>query len=240
MDRVDQRKPRVMPHRSALALALAILLCPLPPAALAQDMADLLPFTARGNEPFWSLTITTEGSSYTDMEGITLDAPFTPPTAADGSLLFTTAAGPLRLSDTVCHDSMSGMPYPFTVTLTRDGTDLPGCAGDPARLLAGDWTVTALDGTALPKGADVTITFDAGRISGLAACNRYSGSFTLTGEGLAFGPMAGTRMACPPPLMETEAAVFAAFARVTQFDITTDGSLLLKVDETTPLFTATR
>ena len=227
-----------MTNRSAFAVAL--LLCPLPPAVMAQDVDDLLPFTARGNEPFWSLTLTSNSSSYTDMEGVTLDAPFTDPTPQNGSLIFPTAAGPLRLTETLCRDSMSGMPYPFTVTLTRDGIDLPGCAGDPARLLAGDWTVTTLEDTALPKGADVTLTFEAGRISGLAACNRYSGNYTLTGEGLSFGPMVGTRMACPPPLMQTEAAVFAAFARISQFDIAPDGSLLLKADESTPLFTAIR
>jgi heat shock protein HslJ len=207
---------------------------------MAQDIADLLPFTARGNEPFWSLTMTSEGSRYTDMEGTTRDSPFSAPAAADGSLIFVTAAGPLRLTEALCQDSMSGMPYPFTVTLTRDGIDLPGCAGDPARLLAGDWTVTALDGITLSKGHDVTLSFEAGRISGLAACNRYSGSYTLTGEGLSFGPMAGTRMACPPALMETESAVFAALARITQFDITQDGALLLKADEATALVTATR
>jgi heat shock protein HslJ len=227
-----------MRHRITLALTACLAMCA--HFTIAQDITDLLPLTARGNEPFWSLTITTEGSSYTDMEGVTLDDPFTGPTPEGGSLIFSTAAGPLRLTEALCYDSMSGMPYPFTVTLTRDGTELPGCAGDPARLLAGEWTVTALDGTALPKGADVTLTFDAERISGLAACNRYSGSYELTGEGLTFGPMAGTRMACPSPLMETESAVFAAFARVTQFDIAPDGALLLKADESTPLFTAIR
>ncbi len=221
-------------------LTLTALLLGMAPHAMAQDASDLLPFTARGNEPFWSLTVTPEGSTYTDMEGVTLDAPFTEPLTEEGNLLFTTAAGPLRLSETLCRDSMSGMVYPFTVTLTRDGTDLPGCAGDPARLLAGDWVVTSLDDTPLPKGADVTMTFDAGRVAGLAACNRYTGSYTLTGEGLSFGPMAGTRMACPSPLMETESAVFAAFARITQFDIGPDGALLLKSDESTTLFTATR
>lgn len=225
-------------HRQTLALT-AVLLTAAPPA-MAQDWADLLPFTARGNEPFWSLTVTPEGSNYNDMEGSTLDAPFTDPVTEGDSLLFTTAAGPLRLTQTLCRDSMSGMVYPYSVTLTRDGTDLPGCAGDPARLLAGDWVVTSLDGSALPKGADVTLTFDAGRIAGLAACNRYSGNYTLTGEGLSFGPMAGTRMACPPPLMETESAVYAAFARITQFDITPDGALLLKSDEATTLLVATR
>ena len=227
-----------MPQGSALVIA--ILLSALPHTAMAQDIADLLPFTARGNEPFWSLTVTPEGSGYTDMEGTTLDAPFTEPVTEGDSLLFSSPAGPLRLTQTLCRDSMSGMVYPYTVTLTRDGTDLPGCAGDPERLLAGDWVVTTLDGTALPKGNDVTLSFDSGRITGLAACNRYSGSYTLTGEGLTFGPIAGTRMACPPPLMETESAVYAAFARVTQFDITPDGALLLKSDETTTLFTATR
>lgn len=227
-----------MPHRHLLILGL--LLCPLAPAGMAQDIANPLPLTARGNEPFWSLTLTDEGNSYSDMEGVILDGPFTEPVSENDSLTFPTVAGPLRLTAALCHDSMSGMPYPFTATLTRAGTDLPGCAGDPASLLIGEWTVTALDGTTLPKGADVTLTFEPGRIAGLAACNRYSGSYTLTGEGLSFGPMAGTRMACPPPLMETEAAVFAAFARITQFDITPDGSLLLKADETTPLFTAIR
>lgn len=225
-------------HRQTLALA-AVLLSAAPPA-MAQDRADLLPFTARGNEPFWSLSVTPEGSSYNDMEGTTLDAPFTDPVTEADSLLFATAAGPLRLTQTLCRDSMSGMVYPYSVTLSRDGTDLPGCAGDPARLLAGDWVVTTLDGTVLPKGADVTLTFDAGRIMGLAACNRYSGSYTLTGEGLSFGPMAGTRMACPISLMETESAVYAAFAQITQFDITPEGALLLKSDEATTLFTATR
>ena len=221
-------------------LALIALVIGVATGAVAQTTTDLLPFTARGNEPFWSLAIGAEGSSYTDMEGVTLNAPYSEPVSADGTLTFTTAAGPLRLTQTPCRDSMSGMVYPFTVTLSRDGTDLPGCAGDPARLLAGDWTVTSLDGTALPKGADVTITFDAGRVAGLAACNRYTGSYNLTGEGLTFGPLAGTRMACPPPLMETESAVYAAFARITQFDIGPDGALLLQSDEATPLFTAIR
>jgi heat shock protein HslJ len=76
---------------------------------------------------------------------------------------------------------------------------------------------------------------NSAQASGLSA-----GSYTLTGEGLTFGPIAGTRMACPPPLMETESAVYAAFARVTQFDFTPDGALLLKSDEATTLFTATR
>lgn len=227
-----------MVHRPALALTALLLGAPLP--AKAQDGAELLPFTARGNEPFWSLTVTPEGNSYNDMEGTTLDAPFIEPVTEGDSLVFSTPAGPLRLTQTLCRDSMSGMPYPFAATLTRDGTDLPGCAGDPARLLAGDWVVTTLNGTALPKGTDVTLTFDSGRITGLAACNRYSGSYSLTGEGLSFGPIAGTRMACPPPLMETESAVYAAFARVTQFDIAPDGALVLKSDEATTLFTATR
>lgn len=235
---------RILATRILASVALAPLIAVSAASAKAQSAPDLLPLTkplvARGNEPFWSLTLTPEGSTYTDMEGVTLTAPYTAPTEDAGSLLFDTAAGPLRLTETLCRDSMSGMPYPFTAALTRDGTDLHGCAGDPARLLMGDWVVTALAGTALPKGADVTMTFDAGRIAGLSACNRYSGSYTLSGEGLAFGAIAGTRMACPPPLMETEAAVLAALARVSQFDIAPDGSLLLKADEATPLFTATR
>ena len=49
---------RECPMTNRPAFALALLLCPLPPAVMAQDVDDLLPFTARGNEPFWSLTLT--------------------------------------------------------------------------------------------------------------------------------------------------------------------------------------
>lgn len=220
-------------HLAALALATATAL----PAA-AQDLP--LPLTVRGNEPFWSLAITPETILFEDMEGARLEAPYAPPTLQDGAQVFDTPAGPLRLTATLCHDDMSGMPYPLSATLTRDGRDLAACAGDPAALLAGDWIANVLDGTQLPATAFVILSFSDGALTGRSACNRYRGTYTLSGEGLALGGFALTRMACTPDLMAIEQAVLAAFATVTQFDIAADGALLLKSDGSTTVLTATR
>ena len=52
--------------------------------------------------------------------------------------------------------------------------------------------------------------FDKGRLSGSDGCNRYATSYSASESSLKIGPnIAGTRMACPQPIME-EAATFIA------------------------------
>lgn len=233
------------PHLRTAAIALA-LLGPLP--ALGQESETTaapagitLPITARGNEPFWSVEATAEGLRLSQPEGkgTVQDLPFQQSNEGD-SLILTTTDFTLRIDPTLCRDDMSGMPFPYTATLTRAGTPLNGCAGTSDALLAGDWTAATVDGTPIPEGTEVTLAFLDGRIIGSAGCNRYIGSYTLTGEGLTLDGFGATKMACPAPQMETELAVFNAFSAVTQFDIAEDGSLLLKSDETTTVLTATR
>jgi putative lipoprotein len=60
-------------------------------------------------------------------------------------------------------------------------------------------------------------------MSGSRGCNRLTGTFTLNGSALTFGPLAGTGMACPRPAMELERR-FAALASVTGYVI--DGEVL--------------
>lgn len=203
--------------------------------------AITLPLTARGNEPFWSVEATPDGLRLSEPEGKgTVQAlPFTQSTDG-GSLILTTTDFTLRIDPTLCRDDMSGMPYPFTATLSRASTGLNGCAGETDALLAGDWTVTAIEGTPVPTGVEVTMSFLEGRLIGASGCNRYIGSYALTGEGLTFGNAGATRMACPPPQMETEQALFTAFPRITRFDIAEDGTLLLQADEQTAVLTARR
>jgi len=216
-------------------------LLPLLLFAAAPAMADpTLPLVVRGNEPFWSLTLASDGTTYTDAEGTTLQGPAATAVTDKGAWLYETTAGLLTVTGEPCRDSMSGMPYPYTATLDRDGQSLPACAGDPAALLAGDWTATELGGAALPPEVTVTLSFADGRIAGNSGCNRFTGSFALTGEGLSIGPVAATKMACPPPMMETEQAVFAAFSAITAFDIAPDGTLLLAAPDGTALLKATK
>jgi copper homeostasis protein (lipoprotein) len=73
------------------------------------------------------------------------------------------------------------------------------------------------------------------RVSGSGGCNRLAGSYELNGEQLKFGPMAGTRMACPEG-MDTEQAFLQSLERVSKWKITgqslelfdSDGKVLAK------------
>lgn len=76
------------------------------------------------------------------------------------------------------------------------------------------WRLVALT-PEVPLGAvRVTAVFDADarRISGMAGCNRFTGTFTTDGERLTIGPLATTRMMCPEPQMRVEDAVLRTLA----------------------------
>lgn len=65
-----------------------------------------------------------------------------------------------------------------------------------------DWiwvkTVTPVDVVEVPAPGKYTLRLEAGRMSGQADCNRISGSYTLEGKSLRFGPLSSTMAACPP------------------------------------------
>lgn len=68
----------------------------------------------------------------------------------------------------------------------------------------------------LVAGTAIDAVFDEdGRVSGRAGCNHYHGSYETQGARLGIGPLASTRMACPGPVMEQEAAYLAALGRAT-------------------------
>ena len=189
----------------------------------------LLPLTARGNEPFWLVRLLRDEVQLAlpEGKGTTETYPYSEPEAEGDTLIFATDGFELRLTEGLCRDSMTGMPYPYGATLRRGGADWPGCAGDPASLLQGDWHAATLDGTPIGEEIDISLTFLGARLAGKTACNRVMGSFELTGEGLTFGPLATTQMACSPEVMTVERAALDALAAVTGFDIGADGHLRL-------------
>jgi len=83
-----------------------------------------------------------------------------------------------------------------------------------------EWRLTRMNhDTPVPEEADVTLWFNAGRISGKSACNRYSADI---GEGenpgdIIIGQSMVTRMACPGPLMEIERHYLESLAQVKSF-----------------------
>ena len=202
-------------------------------------------YSARGNEPFWLAQV-----DATELRWTTPEAPdavvwsgVTRTDRADGFDLRAVRDGvTLSLSATaaLCRDTMSGMPYPHTVTVQVGETGYRGCGGEARDLLmANEWTVATLRGS--PAGErPPTLQFTAdGRASGFSGCNRWTAGAALTGEGLTFERAASTMMACPEEAMRSEQAFLDALAQVTRHDFDADGNLLLKAGDTT-LITAER
>ncbi len=192
----------------------------------------ILPITLRGNEPFWRLDLAESGYTFQpspDAAPLTGKLPEAYP-SADGLRMDLGAGLVLTLSRTVCRDTMSGMPFPVAATLERDGQTLRGCGGKPDDLLAGTWRVTQMGARAVPSEVELTIGFDpsTGRVFGKSACNRYNGAYTLTGEGLSFGPAAVTMMACPEELMSLEQSFHKELAGISGFNVTDAGVLELR------------
>lgn len=204
------------------------------------------PYRARGNEPGWHVSFAAQTAEIVaDYGATTHEVPRPGVRAVPGAYEFDMpeADARLRIGDRMCHDDMTGMPYPDTAQLTLDDRVLRGCGGDPADLLTGGaWRITALGDATLVEPERLSLNFlDAGRVAGSGGCNRIGGGFSLTGEGLQFGPMASTMMACPEPLMEQERRMLDALEHVAAFDVDGHGTLhLLGEDHRTILIEAAR
>ena len=191
------------------------------------------PYRARGTEPFWSLTIVGGMVELIPNIGQTPLRAKLPRAALAGADFVFDMAGQgmvVRLSETICHDLMSGTPFPQTVSVTMQDRTLDGCGGESMDLLAGvEWIVQEIGGAGLVENAEVTLEFDAvtRRLAGRSGCNRYNAAFELSGEGLSIGPAASTRMACAPDLMAQEQQFLADLQRISRFDIDPSGALLL-------------
>ena len=96
---------------------------------------------------------------------------------------------------------------------------LPACvAAEPAGPLPADlagthWIAKTVAGQPVPEDIAVTLEFAAAdRIGGRSGCNRYTGPIRVVEGRLEVGPLAATRMACPPPQMAMETAFLAALS----------------------------
>jgi heat shock protein HslJ len=179
------------------------------------------------------------------MEDLTL--PITATTLAVDGAITVAADDPARALRAVmtrqpvlCHDTMTGIPDPETVSLSMGDETFTGCGGDPAALLTGrTWQIDAIDGAAPPKDAPATLTFHTdGRASGTGGCNRWFAAYSLTGEGMTFQQAGATMMACPPDVMQAERRFHDALARVAGFDIDRTGALILHGGDAAPILRA--
>ena len=194
-----------------------------------------MPFEARGNEPFWHATL--EGGELLitrpfEEQG-TRRVPVEVKTANRHGRTFVATLADLPITLTVarqlCDDSMSRAQYPAQVRLQVGDDEFRGCGGDRQRLLRGAiWVVEDLAGAGIIDRSRITIEFlEGNRIAGRASCNRYTGTYELRGEGMAIGPLASTRMACAPALMNQEERFLNLLDQVSSVRIGQQGQLLL-------------
>ena len=193
-----------------------------------------LPFSACGQEPGWQITIA-ENEIFLQADFGTLQQRFPrtePEVTAEGLVYRTTAAGrrlSVYIEPDICTDVATGMPHPYRVRYDLNGVMRTGCGGDPKSLLTGkEWRVESIGGQPVIAGSKVTIQFLEGdRVAGNASCNRFMGGYRLTGEGLSFGRMAGSMMACEEPLSAQEARFLKLLHETVRFEIDPSGRLLL-------------
>lgn len=191
------------------------------------------PFTAKGNEPFWHVTVVGRELTLSRMGEATETLFSRVVERSDrGQTIRAEREGlevEVKVAAQLCEDSMTGMPYPNQVRLSVNGDEQVGCGGDRKRLLRGaEWVVEDIGGGGILDASRVTIEFlDEERVVGRGSCNRYMGTWSLTGEGLAFDRMASTQMACAPALMNQEQRFLELMAEVTRFRIGQHGELIL-------------
>lgn len=189
----------------------------------------LFPFYAAGRQGGWVLRITDTELSLRMADEEAETSVTRPPVVSVAGRLELDAPGlGVTLTEGLCHDRISGMPFPVIVGLERDEDILPGCGGDPLALLRGpEWQVVSLFGIPIdPEAADMpelTMRFVNGRVSGRGACNLYFGDASADRAGLDFGQMASTRMACPSALQTLERRFLDALDQITRFDIAARG-----------------
>jgi putative lipoprotein len=109
-----------------------------------------------------------------------------------------------------------------------------GCAAGPSPgplpgdLVGSDWIAKTVAGRTVPADVAVTLQFpEPGRIAGRSGCNRYTGPIGVTDGRLTVGPLATTRMACPPLQSEFEALFLDALQQAQRLRHD-NGALLLE------------
>lgn len=96
------------------------------------------------------------------------------------------------------------------------------------------WALTELNGQPLEAGTGISAQFTAdGNVGGSAGCNRYSGTYTVSGNIITFSsPIASTMMMCEQPVMDQEAAYFKALGEAQTFAVNGDQLTLTAGDGT--------
>lgn len=213
---------------SSLAAASLIAFAALPAAA--QGQAD---YRASGTEPFWSLTIGARTMRFEAPGRPTVTVPTPRVIHGFAGEMWQTRRINVNSIHKPCSDGMSDRTYPDTVSVTVDGRRFEGCGGAPRALPAaspieGSWRIEALNGRPVLRGTSPSVSFDNGRVSGNAGCNRFTGQYDFDRGRLSAGPLASTRMACVDRARSLqETAILGVFGQRLSVSSNRRGALVL-------------
>ncbi len=199
-----------------------------------QDQVEQLPFRAQGHNPNWSLSATY------DQVIMTWDDGQKQSVLSETELNIYHAGFELKAySDTryikvetlttLCRDDMSGLPYPYQVSVRLDNLDFHGCGGHSRDLLIGqEWIVQDLNQQGIIDFSRLTMSFDdEGRLSGFTSCNQFSTAYEFN-ERLDVASAITTQKVCPVAIMNQEKLFLTTLADVESLDISINGALILK------------
>ncbi len=107
---------------------------------------------------------------------------------------------------------------------------------EAAGLVGTTWIAEDIRGGGVIDNLPSTLTFESfEQVTGSGGCNRYAGPVRIDGRSIAFGPLAATRMACPPAIDDQETKFFAALEDARRFALDSRGLLFLYASEDTPI-----
>lgn len=121
------------------------------------------------------------------------------------------------------------------VALDQSGKDCAVPTGVPspkptqASLIGGVWLAEDIRGGGVIDRAQSTLAFkENGGVTGSGGCNRFVGSATIREQSLSIGPLATTKMACAPALMDQEQKFLSALEAAKSYAF--DGAFLRLID----------
>lgn len=199
------------------------------------DIVAGSPFTAQGNEPSWALTFAKPRLLFVTELGSRQQTWLLPLTASyAGGQIFSNSdkSAQLTVTQLICRDTMTGMPYPTSVIFSTGRRSWQGCGGNPLSFLTGkSWRVIALDERPLQGSSAIWLTIrSSGEVTGSTGCFRFRSMLVANGEGIRFNSMSTSWPTCKPARMHQAYRFITGLSHARRFDFNESGALLLYGD----------
>lgn len=99
-------------------------------------------------------------------------------------------------------------------------------------LVGTQWELVTINQAGLLEDSQVTLQFDEeGNAGGNAGCNSYGGTYTVADDGLTFGMLITTLMACDEELMEQETQYLEILGNIERFRLNHNFTMILTTAE---------